>query len=440
MSRPQHHDHHPGGGRAAAAADPLLTPIRTLPRELRNLLAGGLAGMIAKSVVAPIDRIKILYQVTSAVFRLRDVPRVARSIVEKEGFAALWRGNAATMIRVFPYAGVQFMVFDHCKGRFLGKRRRETTERGGAEPLRHRGTIARNPSVPVVKDQRREEGLSATESLASGMIAGCLSVLCTYPLDLARAQLAVLRKKKGAPSSEAAGKTRGVGDVLSRGFRTGGVRGLYRGISPTVLGILPYSGVAFTINEQAKRKIKHATGEEPTTAQRLQCGALSGLFAQTLAYPLEVTRRRMQTVGIVPTSGPESGAVNFAGVSTLKPSVDEIATEEPTEARRSAPRGEPERIRGAAETAEGTGRSTSQHCHRHRHPPSMTNIVRHLFEEQGLRGFYKGVSMNWFKGPVAFGISFTAFDTIQGLFETDDEQQRRSRGALIQRRVTSDED
>lgn len=59
--------------------------------------------MLAKSFVAPIDRIKILYQVTSAQFRLRDVPRVARSIVEKEGWGALWKGNLATMIRVFPY-------------------------------------------------------------------------------------------------------------------------------------------------------------------------------------------------------------------------------------------------------------------------------------------------------------------------------------------------
>lgn len=41
------------------------------------------------------------------------------------------------------------------------------------------------------------------------------------------------------------------------------------------------------------------------------CGALSGLFAQTLAYPLEITRRRMQTIGIVPTSGSESALLIF---------------------------------------------------------------------------------------------------------------------------------
>src|SRR5210317_870915 len=103
----------------------LITKLQSLPKAARNLLAGGLAGMIAKSFVAPIDRIKILYQVTSAHFRLRDVPRVAYSIIEKEGLSALWKGNTATMIRVFPYSGIQFMVFDYCKVYFLGEKKRK---------------------------------------------------------------------------------------------------------------------------------------------------------------------------------------------------------------------------------------------------------------------------------------------------------------------------
>lgn len=70
--------------------------------------------MIAKSVVAPMDRIKIMYQVTSATFRLRDVPRVAWSIVQKEGWQALWKGNSVTMMRVFPYRYV-FVRCVYCK-------------------------------------------------------------------------------------------------------------------------------------------------------------------------------------------------------------------------------------------------------------------------------------------------------------------------------------
>ena len=429
--------------------------------------------MLAKSFVAPIDRIKILYQVTSAQFRLRDVPKVAYSIIEKEGTAALWKGNTATMIRVFPYSGIQFMVFDYCKVYFLnggssttdklqrqsdrqnsdvaGKRHCQTDNSSNISTqhqttLSHRGTIALpSPSnIQVVggtnKNKESKKGLTPIESLVSGMIAGTVSVLCTYPLDLARAQLAVLRKKKKSKLSSTAGgvgtlassKTsssiskshldkqlgigssskqssrKGIGYVLSNTFQQNGARGLYRGITPTILGILPYSGIAFTINEQAKRQITHITGRDPTTIERLQCGALSGLFAQTLAYPLEVTRRRMQTIGIVPTSGVDSAVVNFSGVSQVKPSVDELQGDK------------------AIKQAEPQQRISTAHHHK---PPSMITTMRHLFEEQGIRGFYKGVSMNWVKGPIAFSISFTTFDTIQGWIETDYEREMKKSGS-----------
>jgi hypothetical protein len=85
------------------------------PKEIRNIIAGGLAGMIAKSIVAPFDRIKILYQVSSAEFHILALPSIAKKIVEREGLKALWKGNTATLIRVFPYSGIQFMVFDRCK-------------------------------------------------------------------------------------------------------------------------------------------------------------------------------------------------------------------------------------------------------------------------------------------------------------------------------------
>ncbi len=117
-----------------------------------------------------------------------------------------------------------------------------------------------------------------------------------------------------------------------------------------------------------------------TTIERLQCGAISGLFAQTVTYPLEVTRRRMQTIGLVPTSGHDA-AVEALGVNGGN---------------------------------EPTGK-----------PHNMIETMKFLYKEQGMRGFYKGVSMNWMKGPIAFSISFTAFDSVQTLMETEQEKELR---------------
>ena len=122
------------------------------------------------------------------------------------------------------------------------------------------------------------------------------------------------------------------------------------------------------------------TKRDLTTVERMQCGAVAGLFAQTCAYPFEVTRRRMQTIGVVPG---KDAAISALGFKTS---------------------GEP-----------GTVQI----------PRSMFGTMKALYQEQGVRGFLKGVTMNWMRGPVAFSISFTIFDLIQGLLETDAERKLR---------------
>ncbi len=213
----------------------LLREIHQLPKEIRNIIAGGFAGMVAKSFVAPFDRIKILYQVSSAKFQISKLPGTAKRIIQEEGFSALWKGNTATLIRVFPYSGIQFMIFDRCKTYIL----REQERRYLQEKKIH-------PTTP-----KPNWGLSPLESLFAGMAAGAVSVIATYPLDLTRAQLAVLKMKKGGSSANI-----GFLRALLNNYRDRGTAGLFRGITPTLMGILPYSGLAFSFNEQAKRKVR----------------------------------------------------------------------------------------------------------------------------------------------------------------------------------------
>lgn len=74
--------------------------------------------MFSKTAVAPLDRIKILLQAHNAHYKNFGVLSGLRGIVLKEGFVGLYKGNAAMMVRIFPYAAVQFVSFETYKPLF----------------------------------------------------------------------------------------------------------------------------------------------------------------------------------------------------------------------------------------------------------------------------------------------------------------------------------
>lgn len=65
----------------------------------KSFIAGGVAGIISKSCLAPIDRIKIIFQVSNEKFTLKNAVRKFKQIRIEQGAKALFRGNSATVLR-----------------------------------------------------------------------------------------------------------------------------------------------------------------------------------------------------------------------------------------------------------------------------------------------------------------------------------------------------
>jgi solute carrier family 25 protein 16 len=86
-----------------------------LPLWSISFLSGGIAGTFAKTAIAPLERVKILFQIRSIHYPYTGIVPTIRKIVHNEGITGLWKGNMATVARIFPYAAIQFLSFENYK-------------------------------------------------------------------------------------------------------------------------------------------------------------------------------------------------------------------------------------------------------------------------------------------------------------------------------------
>ena len=153
-------------------------------------------------------------------------------------------------------------------------------------------------------------GKTPVVDLVAGSAAGATAVAFTYPLDLLRTRLAW--RTSAVVASSSGGRHHHhratMASVLAQLARKEGIPRLYKGVSPTLLGIFPYAGLKFFVYQYLKgvymeggRAKEGTTGEEKvegerfvSTPMKLVFGASAGLVAQTITYPLDVVRRRMQ--------------------------------------------------------------------------------------------------------------------------------------------------
>lgn len=78
-----------------------------------------------------------------------------------------------------------------------------------------------------------------------------------------------------------------------------------------MLGILPYAGTSFLTHDLLRDWLRTPvlapyTLEAPsstrlTAVAQLSCGAVAGIVAQTISYPIDIIRRRIQVGSVVDT-------------------------------------------------------------------------------------------------------------------------------------------
>jgi len=224
--------------------------------------AGGVAGAVSRTVVSPLERLKILFQIQSAgreEYKL-SVGKGLMKMWKDEGWRGFMRGNGTNCIRIVPYSAVQFGSYNFYKKFF------ET-----------------------------EGEMSSVRRLICGGAAGITSVFFTYPLDIVRTRLSIQSASFAALSETKRAKLPGMWATMVIMYKTeGGILALYRGIIPTVAGVAPYVGLNFMTYELVRKYFTPEGDKNPSAIRKLAAGAISGAVAQTCTYPFDVLRRRFQ--------------------------------------------------------------------------------------------------------------------------------------------------
>jgi len=237
-----------------------------------NFMLSGVAAGVSKTAAAPIERVKLLVQNQDEMIKQGRLDKPYTGVIDctkrvlaTEGVAPFWRGNLANVLRYFPTQALNFAFKDKVKA-----------------------------MIAVPKDAGY--GTKLAGNVASGGIAGSMSLFFVYSLDFARTRLANDNKSKDGTR-----QYNGLIDVYRKTLATDGVQGIYRGFVISCVGIFIYRGLYFGLYDT----IKPMVGADASFIVSFLIGWAVTVVSGLCSYPIDTVRRRMMM-----TSG---GGVAYKG-------------------------------------------------------------------------------------------------------------------------------
>ncbi|RYP77157.1 hypothetical protein DL770_007107 [Monosporascus sp. CRB-9-2] len=177
--------------------------------------AGGVAGAVSRTVVSPLERLKILFQIQSAghnEYKL-SVGKALAKMWREEGWRGFMAGNGTNCIRIVPYSAVQFGSYNLYK-------------RVGLNFMTYE--FVRKYLTP-----EGDKNPNAGRKLLAGAVSGAVAQTCTYPFD-------VLRRRFQINTMSGMGyQYKSIGDAVKVIVTQEGIRGLYKGLFPNLLKVAP---------------------------------------------------------------------------------------------------------------------------------------------------------------------------------------------------------
>lgn len=231
----------------------------------QTLLSGGVAGCASRTFTAPLDVTKILFQCQSdsgdkAAYN--SFGGALKKIYEEEGLKGLWKGNNVACLRLGPYSAMKYWTFETIRTAF-------SDENGNC---------------------------AGGRKAVAGAVAGVSAVVTTYPLDLIKTRLTLQKEGVAADGSVMEKTYTGIVDCAVKISKQEGVTSLYKGMSTTIQGVIPFEACQFwfynMVREMREEQLAQE-GKKMGSSDFLILGCVSGAVSQTFAYPFDLIRKRL---------------------------------------------------------------------------------------------------------------------------------------------------
>ncbi|XP_048590205.1 mitochondrial folate transporter/carrier [Nematostella vectensis] len=266
------------GGHTVAEASVTQKPGPFL-RHVRyeHLVAGVSGGVSATMVLHPLDLVKIRLQVNDGSGRgpaYKGLIDATRSIIRTDGFKGLYQGATPNIAGNGTAWGLYFFGYNILK---------------------------------AVMQDGSDEPLGAEKHLLAGVIAGWGTLTVTNPIWVVKTRMC-LQYGDGAGQTK---KYTGMMDAFIKIWRQEGLRGLYKGYAPGLIGV-SHGALQFMAYEELKKAnsvyFNRPIKQKQTSLEYLVMASLSKIFAASATYPYQVVRSRLQNHN---TLGQYKGAIDI---------------------------------------------------------------------------------------------------------------------------------
>ncbi|XP_061549391.1 mitochondrial adenyl nucleotide antiporter SLC25A24-like isoform X1 [Phycodurus eques] len=180
----------------------------------KRFLSGSLAGATAQTAIYPMEVLKtrLTLRKTGQYSGMFDC---GKTILKKEGVKAFYKGYIPNLVGIIPYAGIDLAVYESLKNAWLSYHTKDSA----------------NPGVLVL--------------LGCGTISSTCGQLASYPL-------ALVRTRMQATASLNVSDQPTMSSLLKSIVAKDGFFGLYRGILPNFMKVIPAVSISYVVYEYMK--------------------------------------------------------------------------------------------------------------------------------------------------------------------------------------------